>query len=375
MWVRPADITKWTRPLDSVWNKTPAFSGTVAHAWPKIPLKSEMKVLCIGNSLSVWNAPIDQNLSAVYQYLNPGKSIHVKLIAKGAANLNDYIAETNLGILDSIRSGRYDFLICQPWKDAMWPRSPPEYRPTNVTVDELRRDFLNACDSLYRECARVGTQMVIWSPNGSQYDDRLVYLTYSSFNCRKVANRLSIPYAFTVEEFDSLYMESENEKLVWYDDTHESVEMSAANALLLYSVMMGGVPVTGMPQNWLDVPGTNWKTIYATTPRTQFIRQDLLTKWTNRFAEVQKVFNNANVTTVSAAPVRRPQPAVCAAVQPRGSRNWDITGRRVDINSLKSPAGGVYITAGDHHGGAVTVSAALPNDKMHPRPAAAGIIR
>jgi len=333
-----------------VWNTVPAFSGTVAHTWPKVPLRDGAKVLCIGNSLSIWNAPIDQNLSAVYQYLNPGKSIHVKLLGRAVANLRDYVAETNLGILDSIRSGRYDFLICQPWRDAMWPCSPPEYHPTNVTTEALLAEFVNACDTLYRECAKVGTQMVIWSPNGSRYDDRLVYLTYASLNCRRVANRLSIPYAFTVEEFDSLYMESDTENLVWYDDVHESVEMSIVNALLLYSAMMGGVPVTGMPGNWLDVPGNNWRTVYAATPRTQLIRQDLLTKWTNRFVETQKAYNEANVPTVSSAPAGRAQPAACMALRSHESQLWDITGRRAAIPSSGTLATGIYVASGDHHG-------------------------
>jgi hypothetical protein len=143
-------------------------------------------------------------------------------------------------------------------------------------------------------------QMVIWSPNGSQFDDRLVYLTYSAFNCKKVAQRLRIPYVQSCEVFDSLYLASENEQMVWYDAVHESPEMSAMTSVLLYSVLKGGAPVDGMPANWLDIPATQWATAYRSAARTQFIRQDLLTKFSVHFASVQITFNNRIVTGVGA---------------------------------------------------------------------------
>lgn len=324
MWQRPADITDWTDPLEQVWSSVPAYRGTVAPSWSSIPIAGGAKVLCIGNSLSGWGAPIDENLAAVYRYLKPGSSISVKLMGRGSAWLRDYIRETELGILDSIRSGRYDILIVQPWQDAMWPRSGSLDETRNRNLDSLMSHFVRPCDSLYRECAASGTQMVLWSPNGSQFDDRLVYMTYSAFNCRKIARRLNIPYAFTVEAFDSCYLRSDSGPMVWYDAVHESPEMSAMNSILLYSVLTGGGSIAGLPQNWLSVPGTQWATAYVSTARTSFIRQDLLTYFAQYFVPLQAQFNAGGMTTArSPSGVRRSAP-----VPVESRHGFSLTGRQ-----------------------------------------------
>jgi hypothetical protein len=345
MWPRPADITEWTDPLEAVWSTAPAYSGTVASTWTSIPIASGAKVLCIGNSLSGWGAPINENLPAVYSYLNPGSSIDVKLMGRGSAWLRDYINETELGILDSIRSGRYDILVVQPWQDAMWPRSGSLDENRNRNLDSLMSHFVRPCDSLYRECAAVGTQMVLWSPNGSQFDDRLVYMTYSAFNCRKIAERLNIPYAFTVEAFDSCYLNSDNAPMVWYDAVHESPEMSAMYSILLYNVLTGGGSIAGLPQNWLDIPGTQWATAYVSTARTDFIRQDLLTYFAQLLVPQQALFNSGGLTVTLPRAVQG-HPATGASTF---GGAFTVSGRQT-MGRLASGAGVYVFPAGDAMG-------------------------
>ncbi len=298
-WARPDDVTEYTDPLKAIWDTAPVYDGTVLQDWTGIPLEDGANILCIGNSLSGWGSPLNDNLEAVYSYFNSGKSIRATLMGRGSAWIRDYIdEEADLHILDSIRSGRYDIVIVQPWQDAMWPRSIWDIEAQNTNLDSLMSHFVGPMDSLYRECSQAGSQMVVWSPNGSQFDDRYVYMAYAPYNCQRLAKRLNIPYAFTCEAFDSCYTVSDtNSQFVWYDAVHESTEMSAMYSTLIYSMLMGGTPLDGLPANWLDIPGTNWSTSYSeSNPRTEFIRQDLLTQYALYFDGVQASFNTGAVS-------------------------------------------------------------------------------
>lgn len=250
--------TVWTDPCDTVpsaraWAALPAFSGSVAGAWAKIPLQANAKVLFIGNSLTGAGGSIDGPVRGLLTRFHPGLNITVKSMGRGEAWLRDYIEETELGILDSIRSGHWDVLVCQPYQDSYWPKMP------GSSASDLAglRVFTDACDSLYRECRKVGMQMVLWSVHGYQSDDRFWYLGYSAYNCRRVARRLNIPYAFTSETFDTVYRHTDN-AFLWVDIIHQSTEASAVYSALIYSVLMGGEQISGWPSNWSSMSQVSW---------------------------------------------------------------------------------------------------------------------
>jgi len=274
--------TTWWETPDTAataqdWDEYPAYNGNIANTWPNIPLKADAKVLFIGNSITD-RGPISDHVERLVNNLHPGMNISCTLMGRGEAWLKDYVAETNLGIMDAIRSGQYDVVVVQPYQDSYYDHFDCELS-----------DFIDAGDAIYQACEQSGAQMVIWSVHGYVSDDRFWYFAFSSLNCRRLAQRLHIPYCFTVETFENIYRETDDEFL-WDDIIHESSDAEAVFATLIYSVLMGGESIESWPADWSNLSGN---------PLTysSFRHQNVLSTQVGASIERQNAFNFGSTIT------------------------------------------------------------------------------
>jgi hypothetical protein len=175
--------------------------------------------------------------------------------------------------------------------------------------------------------------MVLWSVHGYKSDDREDYFVYSSYNCRRLARRLSIPYAFTVETFANVYHQT-NDEFLWGDVIHQSVEGSALFATVIYSLLTGGEGIENWPADWTEIHPYWREKTEKWYSRSVLLHQDVLRAEATATITSQNDFNfggTVDVLTLARHTVGFSTVAVDYAV-------FDIRGRKIYKNKATNGA-------------------------------------
>jgi len=83
-----------------------------------VPVRNNERILWVGNSFSDWFGPITPALGAAFRAAGAPSGVTFHQVVRGMGTFQVYYTETELHVLDSIRSGHFDRLVLQGYQDA-----------------------------------------------------------------------------------------------------------------------------------------------------------------------------------------------------------------------------------------------------------------